>query len=90
MEIQIFAGIAINGHDYYEHYRGKSIKAFLKRISYEYEFEYGARAIAFKVVDGEIMEVYFKEFKQTRSPWHKLAFTKDWNCGIICQRFFLY
>ena len=89
MEIQIFAGIAINGHDYYERYRSKSIKAFLKRISYEYEFEYGARAIAFKVVDGEIMEVYFKEFKQTRSPWHKLAFTKDWKLSIICQRFFL-
>lgn len=77
MEIQIVAWIEINGHDYFENYRGKSIKAFLRRISYEYEFEYGARAIVFKVVDGMTKELYFKEFKQTRSPWKKLAFTKD-------------
>lgn len=74
-EIQIFAGIDIAGHDYYERYRGKSIKAFLQRLSYEYEFEYGARAIVFKLVDNVLTEVYCKTFKKERTTWYKVIDT---------------
>lgn len=76
-EIQIFAGIDIAGHDYYEHYRGKSIKAFLQRLSYEYEFEYGAKAIVFKLVDDVLTEVYCKTFKKERTTWYKVIDTSE-------------
>jgi hypothetical protein len=73
IDVKIFAGIEIAGRDYYEHYRGVSIKAFLQRLSYEYEFEYGAKMIAFKVVNNVVTEVYTKQIKcNERTKWHKL------------------